>query len=109
MKGNPGGPGRPRRRTEYDNMRLLLNFGTEERLGALVSRLWADALRGEYRAINVLAKYYFGQARTIAPTPSELATDEAAGVDPLWMEIAVKRSLDEGWNLNGPDSNERDE
>jgi hypothetical protein len=58
--GNPGGPGRPRRVTEGDYVRALSEECPPETWRAICRRAVQDALAGDGKARDWLAKYLLG-------------------------------------------------
>jgi len=91
VKGAPRGPGRPPRRTEREFMRRLLALCTDERIDAVLMRLIADAARGDAAARGLFLKYTLGKAAGLAPTPTMIAVEDEAGVDPLAPDILFKK------------------
>ena len=65
--GNPGGPGRPRRVAEIDYLRTLTEECPPETWRAVCRRAVADALAGDGRARDRLARFLLGN-------PAELPT-----------------------------------
>ncbi|MGH2692425.1 MAG: hypothetical protein ACRDHM_07960 [Actinomycetota bacterium] len=68
-------------------MRRLLDLLTDERLEAVLMRLIVDAARGDAGARKMLLEYTLGKASASAPTPTEIAVEDEAGVDPLARDI----------------------
>ena len=60
VPGNPGGPGRPRRVTECDYLRTLTEECPPETWRAICRRSVQDALAGDARARDWLARYLLG-------------------------------------------------
>ena len=75
VPGNPGGPGRPRRVTERDYLVTLTEECSPEAWRAICRRAVADALAGDARARDWLARYLLGN-------PAELLTLGAATNQP---------------------------
>ena len=73
--GNPGGPGRPRRVAERDYLVTLSEECPLEIWRAICRRAVADALAGDPRARDWLARYLLGN-------PAELPTLAAATSQP---------------------------
>jgi hypothetical protein len=73
--GNPGGPGRPRRVAERDYLAALTEECPPETWRAICRRAVADALGGDARARDWLARYLLGN-------PAELPTLGAATIEP---------------------------
>jgi hypothetical protein len=74
-KGNPGGPGRPRRVAESNYLVTLTEACPPEKWCAICRRAVEDALAGDARARDWLARYLLGN-------PSELPTLGAATSPP---------------------------
>ena len=72
-------------------MRRLLDLLTDDRLDAVLMRLIADAVRGDAGARTMLLEYTLGRASASAPTPTKIAVEDEAGVDPLATDILFKR------------------
>lgn len=72
-------------------MRRLVALCTEERVDAVLMRLIADAARGDAGARELFLKYTLGKAAGIAPTPTMIAVEDEAGVDPLAPDILLKK------------------
>jgi len=81
-KGNPGGPGRPRRSVEIEYLAKLSEVVTLDDFAKIAERAKADAIDGDARAREWLSKYFLGA------NPSSL-TKLAA------MESLDDRSADE--------------
>jgi hypothetical protein len=58
--GNPGGPGRPRRVTELDYLAALAEAVPLETWRAICRRAGADALAGDHKAREWIARYLLG-------------------------------------------------
>jgi hypothetical protein len=84
-KGNPGGPGRPRRAVEREYLIALLEKISLVDWQEVIDKTLADAKAGDARAREWLARFLLG------PKPSDLAADELAGFS-TEMEIAAKRT-----------------
>jgi len=76
--GNPGGPGRPPRPTERSYLVALAAAVPLEVWGQIVDRAVADALAGDAKAREWLAKYLLGSDPMKL---LDLAADEEAGID----------------------------
>jgi hypothetical protein len=77
MKGHPGGPGRPRRAVEQEYLVTLNAAVTLEAWRQIVDRAVADALKGDGKARDFLAKYLIGDN---PPSLTELAAAQEAGM-----------------------------
>jgi len=74
--GNPGGPGRPRRKIEADYLKALTETVPPGRWRRIVERAAADAEAGDATARSWLGRFLLGAE---APTLKELAIQEASG------------------------------
>lgn len=77
-RGNPGGPGRPRRAVESDYMRALTDRVTPDVWASIVDAVVDAARGGDVRAATWVARYVLGAA---PPTLFALAVADAAGDD----------------------------
>jgi len=59
-KGNPGGPGRPRRSVEIEYLAKLSDVVTLDDFARIAERAKADAIDGDARAREWLSKYFLG-------------------------------------------------
>jgi len=59
-KGNPGGPGRPRRALERDYLRAMSDVVSADDWGKICERARDDALAGDAKARLWLSKYLVG-------------------------------------------------
>jgi hypothetical protein len=92
--GNPGGPGRPRRETERDYLRVMTEAVPLETWKAIVESAVRDAGQGDRAAREWLASYLMGRPEGTASTLHELAVEEAAGSDPVERGAAIAREVD---------------
>ena len=83
-KGNPGGPGRPRRAVEEDYLAALSDQLSIERWENIVTRAIEDAENGDHRARDWIARYALGPSPKVAEMGLQgalrlfqLAVDEA--------------------------------
>ena len=83
-KGNPGGPGRPRRAVEEDYLAALSDQLSIERWENIVSKAIQDAENGDHRARDWIARYALGPSPKVAEMGLQgalrlfqLAVDEA--------------------------------
>ena len=83
-KGNPGGPGRPRRAVEEDYLAALSDQLSIERWENIVIRAIEDAENGDHRARDWIARYALGPSPKVAEMGLQgalrlfqLAVDEA--------------------------------
>ena len=83
-KGNPGGPGRPRRAVEEDYLAALSDQLSIERWENIVSKAFQDAEDGDHRARDWIARYALGPSPKVAEMGLQgalrlfqLAVDEA--------------------------------
>jgi len=72
-------------------MGRLLELLTDDRFDAVLMRLIADAARGDAGARTMLLEYTLGRASASAPTPTMIAVEDEAGVDPLAADILFKK------------------
>jgi hypothetical protein len=76
-KGHPGGPGRPRRPVEHEYLARLNAVVTLDVWQQIVERAVQDALEGESKARDFVAKYVLGDDTL---SLLELAINERAGM-----------------------------
>ena len=83
-KGNPGGPGRPRRAVEEDYLAALSDQLSIERWENIVSKAIEDAENGDHKARDWIARYALGPSPKVAEMGLQgalrlfqLAVDEA--------------------------------
>lgn len=91
VKGAPAGPGRPARVTEREFIVRFRELVTPERFDAIGLRLLAEASRGNIAALRLVLAYLFGRPTASAPSLSQLAVEEEAGIDPLGLDIRARR------------------
>ncbi|MCY2991621.1 MAG: hypothetical protein NTY19_27670 [Planctomycetota bacterium] len=91
--GNPGGPGRPRRRVEAEYLGILSDAVTLPTWRKIAKRAVDDALQGDAAARSWLSRYLVGQ---VGNTLERLAAAELAGrtVDDGIAEMAAKMEVD---------------
>jgi hypothetical protein len=75
--GNPGGPGRPRRPVEHEYLARLNAVVTLDVWQQIVQRAAQDALEGDSKARDFVAKYVLGDDRV---SLLELAINDRAGM-----------------------------
>lgn len=99
-RGNPGGPGRPRRAVETDYLRALTERVTPDVWGDIIDNVVNAARGGDMRAVAFLARYLHGAT---PPTLFSLAVADAAGAD-VDAEIAhvVERVRDDDTRYTRP-------
>ena len=83
-KGNPGGPGRPRRAVEEDYLAALSDQLSIERWENIICKAIQDAENGDHRARDWIARYALGPSPKVAEMGLQgalrlfqLAVDEA--------------------------------
>ena len=76
-KGNPGGPGRPRLKTETAYLKAMVDAVSEDDWQAIVRRAVCDAKDGDHQARTWLANYLLGKPDTSAPALKKVADNEA--------------------------------
>ncbi|MGQ0622512.1 MAG: hypothetical protein ACT4QA_21825 [Panacagrimonas sp.] len=89
MKGNSGGPGRPRRQVESDYVRALTDACLAETWRDIVNRAVEDARGGDATARAWLATYLIGKPAGNAPTLTKIEFWAARGFDPLASAVAA--------------------
>lgn len=82
-KGNPGGPGRPKRETERAYLDAMIAECSPETWRKISRKAVEDAVDGDSKAREWLSHYVVGKPQQSAPTLKEMAIDEAAGVDEI--------------------------
>jgi len=82
-EGNAGGPGRPKRQTERDYLRVVMGKCTLEEWAEAVTKAVKDAKAGDAKAREWLSGYLLGKPNTAAPSLLSIALDEEAGVSDL--------------------------
>ena len=105
-KGNPGGPGRPRRSVEKEYLAALSDELSLPRWGKIVRKAIEDAEAGDWRAREWLAKYALGPDPKVESTSHhgaqrllDLVLDEAKGEtidDAVRAQVAQDRILGGG-------------
>ena len=83
VKGNGGGPGRPKRITERAYLDIITSVCTPDIWRGVVNKALEDAQKGDSKAREWLASYVIGKPDHIAPTLKDMAIDEAAGLDEI--------------------------
>ncbi len=89
--GNPGGPGRPRRETERDYLRVMTEAVPLEMWRQIVEKTVIAAGQGDRYAREWLSSHLMGRPEGAAATLHELAVDELAGSDPVERGAALSR------------------
>ena len=74
--GNPGGPGRPKRQTEEGYLKALMGACDLDKWGQICDRAVQDALNGEPKAREWLARYLIGNPNAVAPKPLEVVVGD---------------------------------
>ena len=92
--GNPGGPGRPRRETERDYLRVTIDAVPLDLWRQIVESTVTAAGQGDRHAREFLASYLLGRAEGVASTLHSLAVEELAGSDPIERGAARERESD---------------
>lgn len=77
-KGNPGGPGRPKRVTERTYLAAAIDAVPLEDWQRIVQKAKQDALAGDGKAREWLGKLLLG---TAPPSLTDLAAEDEAGLD----------------------------
>ena len=89
--GNPGGPGRPRRAVEREYMAVIGDTVTPDDWKRIVQRARDDALAGDAKARDWLAKFLLGEK---PPTLLSLAAAEESGFS-VDQEVADQVEADQ--------------
>ncbi len=92
-RGNPGGPGRPRRQTESDYLRAVQEACSLEDFTAIAAQAVNRARQGDTRSREWLSRYLLGAPTFASPRPSSAAIDEAVGRDEVAEGIAMRGML----------------
>ena len=90
-KGNPGGPGRPRRAVEEDYLAALSDQLSIERWENIVSRAIEDAENGDHRARDWIARYALGPS----PKVAEMGLQGALRLFQLAVDEAREKTVEE--------------
>ncbi len=88
--GNPGGPGRPKRQTEEGYLKALMGACDLDKWGQICERAVSDAINGEPKAREWLARYLIGNPETVAPKPLEVVVGDLL-MDDRAVDIAAQR------------------
>jgi hypothetical protein len=98
VKGNPGGPGRPKRTTEQTYLDVTLARVTPAKWDAIVKKALQQALKGDHRARDWLTKILIGSD----PLPlAQLAEQLRAELERLTPCVITQPPLN-GKPLTGP-------
>ena len=90
-KGNPGGPGRPRRAVEEDYLAALSDQLSIERWENIVSKAIEDAEDGDHRARDWIARYALGPS----PKVAEMGLQGALRLFQLAVDEAREKTVEE--------------
>ena len=90
-KGNPGGPGRPRRAVEEDYLTALSDQLSIERWENIVSKAIEDAENGDHRARDWIARYALGPS----PKVAEMGLQGALRLFQLAVDEAREKTVEE--------------
>ena len=90
-KGNPGGPGRPRRAVEEDYLAALSDQLSIERWENIVSKAIQDAENGDHRARDWIARYALGPS----PKVAEMGLQGALRLFQLAVDEAREKTVEE--------------
>ena len=90
-KGNPGGPGRPRRAVEEDYLAALSDQLSIERWENIVSKAIEDAENGDHRARDWIARYALGPS----PKVAEMGLQGALRLFQLAVDEAREKTVEE--------------
>ncbi|MFN2202346.1 MAG: hypothetical protein ACK2UO_14155 [Caldilineaceae bacterium] len=87
--GNPGGPGRPQRRTEAFYMQAMMDEVPLDTWRDVVRAAVTAAKSGDHRARSWLAKYLVGEPKTEVPAPMQVIVEQLLQVDPALDRAAA--------------------
>ena len=90
-KGNPGGPGRPRRAVEEDYLAALSDQLSIERWENIVCKAIEDAENGDHRARDWIARYALGPS----PKVAEMGLQGALRLFQLAVDEAREKTVEE--------------
>ena len=90
-KGNPGGPGRPRRAVEEDYLAALSDQLSIERWENIVSKAIQDAEDGDHKARDWIARYALGPS----PKVAEMGLQGALRLFQLAVDEAREKTVEE--------------
>ena len=90
-KGNPGGPGRPRRAVEEDYLAALSDQLSIERWENIVSKAIEDAENGDHKARDWIARYALGPS----PKVAEMGLQGALRLFQLAVDEAREKTVEE--------------
>ena len=90
-KGNPGGPGRPRRAVEEDYLAALSDQLSIERWENIVSKAIQDAENGDHKARDWIARYALGPS----PKVAEMGLQGALRLFQLAVDEAREKTVEE--------------
>lgn len=85
-QGNDGGPGRPKRQTEFTYMYVLMEACDPDSWEEVVAGAVQAAKEGDAKARDWLSKYLLGEPQGHAPTPTCVHLQELSGLDPVLLE-----------------------
>jgi hypothetical protein len=80
-RGNPGGPGRPRRQTEAAYLRVMMDACPLDAWEEVVRSAVDAAKAGDHQARQWLTRYLVGEAEATAPRPTAVIIEELLGRD----------------------------
>jgi len=80
-KGNPGGPGRPKRQTEAAYLETMLAAVPLDVWQKIVESAVQAALSGDDRARSWLGKYLVGEPSVKAPAPTQVIIQQLLNKD----------------------------
>lgn len=90
MLGNSGGPGRPPRATEAGYLATMMRVIDLDQWQAICERARDDALNGDAKAREWIAKYLLGDPGTKAPAPMAVVIDQLLQRDPALTKAAAR-------------------
>ena len=90
-KGNPGGPGRPRRAVEEDYLAALSDQLSIERWENIICKAIQDAENGDHKARDWIARYALGPS----PKVAEMGLQGALRLFQLAVDEAREKTVEE--------------
>jgi hypothetical protein len=90
IKGNPGGPGRPKYETERTYLQIVIAACPPETWAEIVARAVMEAKAGDSKAREWLSSYLIGRAGHPAPSLKEAALEQYTGAPEISdMDLAI--------------------
>ena len=92
-KGNPGGPGRPKRQTEAAYLSVMMAACPLDTWGEIVDTAVANAKAGDPAARAWLGRYLMGEPATKAPAPTTVLVQQVMGEEEHALARAIARTI----------------